>query len=46
MNREKLDGASFICVMFGCCFGNLAIVAGFLVVAAGFQAVKYICLND
>lgn len=45
-NREKLDGATFMCVMFGAMFGNLAIVAGFLFVAAGIQAVKYLCLND
>lgn len=45
-NREKLDGATFCCVMFGACFGSIGVVAAFIVVAAGLQAVKYLCLND
>lgn len=45
-NREKLDGASFVAIMFGGCFGNIAIVLALVLFAAGLQAVKYLCLND
>lgn len=44
--REKLDGASFCCVMFGACFCSIKIVTLFFAFAAGLQAVKHFCLDD